>query len=76
MMDTPAVDLPEALRGIQQKWLQAKREEQDLIYAREFGPAFVSLFSKLPLSRFTGRADARRNRGASIPGKRFSMSRS
>ncbi len=49
-MDThPSIDLPEDLRRIQKKWIQARQEEQDIIYAYEFGPAFAPLFAKLPL---------------------------
>ncbi|MBW2308576.1 MAG: hypothetical protein JRG73_16745 [Deltaproteobacteria bacterium] len=48
------INLPEELRSIQEKWIKAKREDQDLIYALEFGPAFVPLFARLPLHGWIG----------------------
>lgn len=54
MIRPTTADLTPELKSIQGKWLRAKREEQDLLYAREFGPAFVPLFSGLPLHGWAG----------------------
>lgn len=41
--------LPEHLLAVRERWRAAAREERDLLYAREFGPAFAPLFAQLPL---------------------------
>ncbi len=47
---TPVVaDLTPELRQLQRQWLSLPREQQDLLYAREFGPSFARLFAQLPL---------------------------
>ncbi|MBW2037262.1 MAG: TIGR02710 family CRISPR-associated protein [Deltaproteobacteria bacterium] len=46
-------DLPPNLKSLQGKWIEARREERDIIYAREFGPAFIPLFARLPLHGWT-----------------------
>ena len=48
MMPRSAV-LSQALEEIQQRWLGLPREEQDELYAKEFGPQFAPLFAGLPL---------------------------
>lgn len=54
-MGTPVtVELPVHLAEIRERWLQASREEQDLIYARDFAPEFIPLFRDLPLHGWPG----------------------
>lgn len=43
------VQLPPELEPIRQKWAVAAKGEHEVIYSREFGPAFAPLFANLPL---------------------------
>jgi len=46
--------LPPELKDLQARWREARRHEQDLIYAREFAPRFLPLFARLPLHGWAG----------------------
>lgn len=48
------VELPAYLVEIRHKWINASRDEQDLIYARDFAPDFIPLFRELPLHGWPG----------------------
>lgn len=55
-MNTPKiVTLSDELKSLQQKWLAAHRQDQDLIYSQEFGPRFAPLFAQLPLHGWEGK---------------------
>lgn len=54
-MTEPAIaPLDAELQEVQARWLAARREEQDRIYAREFAPLFLPLFAALPLHGWQG----------------------
>jgi hypothetical protein len=56
------VEVSPELREAQKRWLQAERGERDVIYARQFGPAFIPEFAKLPLHGAPGDFVANRPR--------------
>ncbi|MEW6667552.1 MAG: TIGR02710 family CRISPR-associated CARF protein [Thermodesulfobacteriota bacterium] len=51
-------ELSPDLTAIQAKWLKARREEQDIIYAEEFAPGFIPVFAGLPLHGWEGERPA------------------
>ncbi|HLH71448.1 MAG TPA: hypothetical protein VKY90_21110 [Candidatus Dormibacteraeota bacterium] len=49
-MTTPQMDLTPELRGLQERWRELGRKEQDQLYARELAVPLARRFAQLPLA--------------------------